>query len=212
MNFYQSLKKSQRDIIIPALSASFLLSTTLCFFGPATIYYTNIFEFFFTFSDIFPLLVSLTIVVGLLLTVAILRLFTGKIHRTIVCFVFSLGLLFYIQGNIFIWNYGLLDGHEIVWNNYIRIGIFELLVWIVILAIFIIKSEKIYRYVAVSCMILIVIQTIGLFSLVISAPSEPLWKNYNFIDNKSKFDFSDNSNVIVIVLDTLPVRHISGNY
>jgi hypothetical protein len=187
--------------VITAISASFLLSFTLGFFGPATLYYTNFFEYYFTFSDICIYLIFLTLFFGILLTF-ISIFYKGKIHQKIVCLIFAFGLLSYIQGNILVWNYGLLNGQEILWNNYFVIGIAESLIWIAVITLSLLYSDKIYKFIPVVCIFLLVIQTGGFLALIHFSPDEPQWKSYSFNDDESKFDFSESSNVVIIVLDT----------
>lgn len=192
--------QSKSETVIAALSAAFLLSFTLCFFGPATLYYTNIFEYLYTFSDICPYLIGATIFFGLLLTVVSL-LFKGKNHQRTVSIFFALGVLFYIQGNILVWNYGLLDGHEIIWNNFLVNGLIDALIWSGIIVFSIIKYEKIYKFIPLACIFLLIIQTGGFLALIHFSPDEPHWKSYSFVDEGSAFEFSENKNIIVIVLD-----------
>ena len=195
------LEKFKSGVFFTALSAAFLLSSTLFFFGPATLYYSNFFEFSYSFSDIWPYLIILTLISIISLTFLLLQL-NKKTHDKIICIVFALGLLFYIQGNIIVWDYGLLDGHEIIWNNYLIYGIIDSIIWIAILAISFFKSEKIFKFVSIACVFLIFIQTAGFFALVQFAPSEPQWKSYSFYFNESSNNFSENENVIIFVLDT----------
>lgn len=194
------LKKVRTESCITAISASFLLSITLCFFGPATLYYTNILEYSYTFSDVLPYLIGLTIILGVFLTI-ISFAFKEKTHLKIICIIFALGLLFYVQGNILVWYYGPLDGREIIWNNYLINGLIDSLIWISIITLSFLKSDQIYKFIPGICLFLLVIQTAGFLALVHFAPDEPSWKSYSFT-NESKFEFSKNTNVIIIILDT----------
>lgn len=200
MELNSLLIKIKSKSVITAISAAFLLSFTLFFFGPTTLYYTNIYEFNYTFFDISPYLIGLTIIFGLILAFALLLL-KGKNHRRIVCVAFTFGLLFYIQGNILVWDYGLLNGQEIIWDNYLINGIIDSLIWIGIIVISLFKFERIYKFITIASIFLILIQMCGLFALAYSSPSEPLWKSYS-INSESNFEFSENKNVIIIVLDT----------
>ena len=201
MDLKELLIKIKSETVITALSASFLLSFTLGFFGPATLYYTNIFEYGYTFSIIGPYLIALTILFGISLTFLSL-LFKGKTQQRIICIIFAMGLLLYIQGNILVWDYGLLNGQEIIWNNYLINGIFESLIWIAIIAFSLLKSDKVYKFIPVVCFFLLIIQIGGLLALIYFAPTEPDWKSYSFDETGSLLEFSENSNVIIIVLDT----------
>ena len=201
MNLKGLLLKLKSEAFITPLSASFLLSTTLLFFSPATLYFTNIYEFYYTFSDIFPFICILTIITGILLAFLLVSL-KGNYSQKCVCIVFCLGVLFYIQGNILVWDYGPLNGQEIIWNKYFINGILDLLIWIVIFSVAFLKSEKIYKIIPLVSLFLIIIQIGGIIALVYSAPPESQWKSNSFENADSQFAFSENENVILIVLDT----------
>ncbi len=128
-------------------------------------------------------------------------IFKQKISR-ISCFVFSLAALFYIQGNILVWDYGLMDGHAIIWNDYLIIGIVEIIIWVSIIGISQIKHQKLYKFIALASAFIFLIQIVGLIALVYLAPPEPQWKSYFYVDGGSSFNVSDSNNVIIIVLDT----------
>jgi len=201
LDLTSTLIKIKTETIISAISASFLIAFTIGFFGPATLYYTNFFEYSNTFSDFFPYLISLTIIFGISLTLLSL-LFKGKIQQKIICLVFALGLLFYIQGNILVWDYGILNGQEIIWNNYLINGLIDSIIWIAIIGLSLLKSDKIFKFIPVASIFLLIIQMGGLAAVIHFAPGEPQWKTYSFADGGPKFEFSENSNVIVILLDT----------
>lgn len=186
--------------MITVLLVSYFLSFTLWFFAPSTLYFTNIFEFEYTFLDIFPYLITLTIFSGLFLTIVSL-IIKGNNQKKFICIVFALGLLFYVQGNILVWDYGLLDGHEIFWNNLLINGIIDSLVWSGVIAVSIIWYDKIYKYLSLVCVFLLIIQAGGFFAFVHFAPDEPHWKSYSFVYDQSEFEFSENSNVVIFILD-----------
>lgn len=200
MDLKRLLIQINSETVITAISVSFLLSFTLLFFSPATLYYTNIFEFDYSFSDIFPILIGLSIVFGLLFS-SVLLLLKGKCHQILIIIVVCLGVLFYTQGNILVWNYGFLNGQEIDWNNYLLNGIFEILIWITVFLIAFLKPDKIYRSAIIISVFLIVIQSVGFLALAYFAPHEPEWKQYT-LSNDQMYDFSKNQNVIIIILDS----------
>jgi hypothetical protein len=128
--------------------------------------------------------------------------FKGTLFQKWVSVVFAIGLLFYIQANILVWGHGYLDGHTINWNAYLISAIIDSLVWIGIIAISLLKYEKLFKYITISSIFLLVIQAGGLLSLMYLSPPEPQWKSYSFNFTNSTFDFSENENVILIILDT----------
>ena len=183
-----------------SLAAPFLLSLTLFFFGPFTIYYTNITEMPFLFSQVCYFFLSMVLVVGLILSLILWGL-KGSAHITASALIFALGFLFWFQGNVLVWNYGPLDGHQIIFENYFWNGVIDSLTWIIILTAALLYSKKIYRHIALICSLLIISQAAGFTIAEYSAPSESN-KNFQYSsDHKKMYEFSTNRNVIIIVLD-----------
>ena len=96
--------------------------------------------------------------------------FKGTLFQKWVSVVFAIGLLFYIQANILVWGHGYLDGHTINWNTYLISVIIDSLVWIGIIALSLLKYEKLFKYITISSIFLLVIQAGGLLSLVYLSP------------------------------------------
>lgn len=187
-----------------SIAVSLLLSLTLFFFGPVNLYYTNIREMPFLFSEIWYYILAISLIAGFSLAL-LLWLLRGNYHVAGSALVFALGLLFWIQGNILVWDYGLLNGHEIIWENYLWNGVIDSLVWIGILIVVLFYSKRLYRYIGIACMLLLIMQAAGLMATVYSASDEPEWKNLQYSsehNTNSMYEFSTNTNVILIILDT----------
>ncbi len=185
-----------------SLAASLLLSLTLLFFGPSYLYYTNILEMPFLFSDIWYYILAISLVIGLSIAILLWRL-NGSDHIMISALVFALALLFWIQGNILVWDYGLLDGHEIIFENYFWNGVVDSLVWIGILIAAFMYSKRLYNHIVILCALLLIMQVAGLVTTAYSAPEKPEWKYLQYSPDQEKmYEFSTNENVIIIILDT----------
>jgi hypothetical protein len=182
------------------LCVALLISFTLFIFGSANLYFTNVSEFSFLFSMIWYYFVALALIVLVVIFVFLVKI-DNKYSEKITVLFFALGLLLWIQGNIIVWNYGLLDGHTIPWADYFWNGIVDAIVWITILAIFFIKSDFIYKHIRIVCILLILVQFVGLMATVSTAPSEPTWKCFSH-DSEKLYEFSSDTNVIIIILDT----------
>jgi len=85
-----------------------------------------------------------------------------------------IGILLWIQGNIFVWKYGLLDGHGIDWTRNIWRGWFDGLFWILLLIICFRFYKKIYKT-AVS-VIIAVLALQAVFLLFLSIQHPEIWK------------------------------------
>ncbi len=202
MTIIQNISALDNKKIKTSLAASFLLSLTLFFFGPIYLYYTNIQEMPFLFTNIWYYILAGSLIAGLSLTLFLWWL-KGSYHIMASALVFALALLFWIQGNILVWDYGLLDGHEIIFKNYFWNGVIDSLVWISILMAAILYSKKLYNYITILCALLLIMQGAGLAATAYSAPEESEWKYLQHPpDQKEMYEFSTNENVIIIILDT----------
>ncbi|SCL74658.1 Phosphoglycerol transferase, alkaline phosphatase superfamily [Methanoculleus chikugoensis] len=186
----------------PTVAASFLLSLTLLFFGPSYLYYTNILEIPYLYTDLVWVFVIHSLVAGVILSILSLFL-KGSVHQRVVVLVFALGLLFWVQGHILVWDYGILNGREIVWNDYLLNGIIDSAVWIAILGVALFKAPSFYKHIALASVLLLVVQGGGLAAEIYQAPDEPEWKSYTIgYDDETMFEFSKEQNVIILVLDS----------
>lgn len=185
-----------------SLAASFLLSLTLLFFGPANLYYTNIKEMPFLFSNIMYYIIIVILATGCALSLILWRL-KESYHIKASVLVFALGLLFWIQGNVLVWNYGLLDGHEIVWQMYSLNSFIDSMVWISFLVAAFLLSRRLYRYIGVLCTLLIIMQAAGLLAIAYASPEETEWNEQSRSSDFGKmYEFSSSANIIIIILDT----------
>lgn len=189
-----------REKFITTLCAASLFSLTLLFFGPSYLYFTNILEFPYLFSDVWYLFASISLLCILVIS-AILLLLKPSVHRKAVSLLFALAFLLWFQGNILVWNYGVLDGREIQWNNYKIYGFIDTAVWLVLVTFTFIKSNFIYNLIKKMSIGLILIQIASIAVVWFQAPEQPEWKRYT-LSEESKYNFSSEKNVIILVLDT----------
>ncbi len=202
-----TIKESIQNIIgdpgkkAPSIGAAFLLSFTLLFFGPSYMYYGNILEIPHYYSDMVWIFVAHSLAVAAIIS-AILLILKGTFHQRAVALAFALGLLFWIQGHILVWDYGVLDGREIIWNDYFLNGIIDSAVWIAVLGVALFRAPSFYKHIAFASVLLLVVQGGGLAVEMYQAPDEPEWKSYAIgYDDETMFEFSKEQNVIILVLD-----------
>ena len=199
ISFPDDLKK---ESVQTNLCVALLISFTLFVFGSANLYFTNVTEFSFLFSKIwyYVLALALFLLIGIFI---VLQKIKNTYTKKITALFFAFGLLLWIQGNIIVWNYGLLDGQVIPWENYFWNGIVDLIVWIGILAISILKSDSLYKHIRILCILLIVVQFGGIMATVYNAPDEPVWKYQDSSEYpKELYQFSSDTNTIIIILDS----------
>ncbi len=181
--------------------ASLLLGFTLFFFIPIQIYTTNSFEFDFMFPGllVFLLLVAsaLTILLCLLLALIPNRFSLKQRAQNI---VFSLGLLLFIQSNILVWRYGLLDGRQILWDKKLVLGLIDGAIWLAVLVWAQVKFKWASRILKRTAWVLLLLQLLFCAYYYFSSPPFPNFSQYNFSAG-NQFDFSSRKNAIILVLD-----------
>jgi hypothetical protein len=186
--------------ILTSLLASAFFSFTLLFFGPSTIYFTNVFEFFSSYSEISYLLIIITFISTFLSTI-ILSFLKKKNYQKAISLLIVFSILLYLQGNILIWDYGVFDGSDINWQKKIFLGIIDSSIWIGFIIIAIIKSSFIFKVARKLCLAFLLIQSLSLI-ITYSNASQVEGRKFIDIENNSKFEFSEKKNIILLVLDT----------
>jgi hypothetical protein len=189
-----------KDKFSKAMVASFLLALTLFFSGPLSIYFSNNIELPYTIAEIWPYLLGLSLCITAVLTL-VMMLLKESAYKKVISMVFMLGLLFWIQGNLLLWNYGLLDGNKIDWNKYVANGIIDTSIWLLLLVVALLKNELMIRFIKTGSLFFILLQIISLSYNWINAPEEPQFKQYSY-NEESQFTFSSNKNVVILLLDT----------
>ena len=79
---------------------------------------------------------------GMLLLKAIPRAPSEKLLGMLL----AAAVLLWLQGNILVWNYGLLDGHDIQWSQKIYLGLIDTPLWILLLLLAFVYSPVIKKF------------------------------------------------------------------
>lgn len=200
-------KNKQFGVSIPhktfaVLPPTVLIVLNIFLFGPFNIYKGNISEFAVSLTSILvfyllPALVLLFILNGI-------GMFLPKnLHRCYVVVIFVLGVLIWLQGNILVWKYGLVNGQAIDWNNDLWRGWVDSALWLLLLGFGFFFYKKIYRIVILGGIVLIFLQTAY---LAFDSYQDPqIWNPKEFSQSNSLpqeiCEFSSKQNVIHIILD-----------
>lgn len=182
-----------------AVVAAFAFAATTLFFAPAQVYFTNAREFPYLFRWISPVLVVATLAGTLVATILALAV-RPQFRTVMVGMLVGGGWLFWAQGNVLVWDYGLLDGHTIDWAAFTGPRVTEYLVWSAGLAAALLFAHLLARRANLLCGLLLGIQTVGLAQLVSAAPAPDPSQVYS-VSLERQFAFSNDRNVIIIVLD-----------
>lgn len=192
--------KEFREKVSVAFSAALVPRFTLFFFEPLYLYFSNVPEWPFLISRSWYFL--LVIALGLSAVITLLTVFLKpRAFGIAIVLLLTIGFLLWFQGNILVWDYGVLDGRQIDWNKYAIRGYVDTSVWVVFFAIAYWKREWIYKNVKSVALALLLIQSITVAVAFFQAPEEPEWKKYT-VDKEAQFNFSKQRNVIILVLDT----------
>lgn len=194
------VSKELREKVSVAFCAALVPSLTLFLFGPLHLYYSNVQEWPFLISQVWHYLIAFALGSSIFMTLLVAFL-KPRVFRVAVVLIFMLGFLLWFQGNILVWDYGVLDGRQIDWNKYVTRGYVDAIVWLAFLAIAYWKKEWIYKNIRSAALALLLIQGITVTIAFFQAPQEPDWKKYT-IDKEAEFNFSKQRNVIILVLDT----------
>jgi hypothetical protein len=194
--------RAEKFRVVPQLLSVAALVLTVFLFTPARIYLGNFMEF----ASLFPesmlvfLAASLAAIVALLAVVLLLSLSraAGRIAVSVLC---GLAVLAWLQGNILVWDYGVLDGRGIDWNALSRRGIIDVLAWAGVLSFAVVGSRLVYRASRWVCLVLVVVQLASVGQLWIAMPKDQGFKQQQGATD-TLFRYSDHVNVIVMVIDT----------
>lgn len=168
-------------------------------FSPSSIWTHNQFNFDSSYSDslkIVFIIVFAILVVSLLITLISPRV----VQKLLFPFFVLLSVLVFIQQNVLVWNYGILDGKSLKFSANDFLGYIDTGIWIFAFVFFILKRNLFIKYAGTiltfSCTVAISVFVISLYS-------------YDFNNNKNsasftedkKFVFSKEKNILVFVLD-----------
>ncbi len=188
--------------IVGVCLPSFFLSVTVFLFGPFQIYLTNYYDFSVGSWELFG--GGLVLAVGGTSLLSLLILAHGPdspYRRFTTVSIFSVGVLLYLQGNVIVWNYGILDGRDFNWQRSWIKAILDFVLWVSLLSFALIKSTWVLSITVKVCAVLIAFQLFTALYYFSHLPVLPSFKKYSF-DESNKFIFSNDKNVIIVVLDS----------
>lgn len=190
-----------RDRSTVLLAAFFLVFSVLLYL-PGAIYFSNLNEFSLRTLDVAVIFVPAAIL-SFSILVALVWLLPKSVTNHVVSLSLALGLLFWLQGNILVWKYGPLDGSDIEWQLFTRNGVIDSFVWLVLLTASVRWPKRFVEFCRPAAIFIIIVQSVMLLysaSATRATNEDASVRNYS-IDNAAKYSFSDETNVILVVLD-----------
>ena len=136
--------------LIAVLPPAAFIVSLIFLFGPFNIYKGNISEFSVSLTSVLgfylvPALVLLLVLSGIGL------ILPTNLHRRYVVVLFVIGILIWLQGNILVWKYGLLDGHVFDWTKDQWRGWADGAVWVALLTGGLLFYQRVYKIAALCC-------------------------------------------------------------
>jgi len=191
--FYQSTLRSA------LLLAAVTLVLTTVLFPAFTVYFGNVYDFSVAYRDLIaPAAVLAAVLSGLLFVVALAL--PRRFRPLLLSILVMMALAAWVQANLLVQDYGVLDGGTISWRDYTLHGVFGLFVWLAALVVAWRFSNAVAGNAMTLCMALLAVQTAGLAFTVQQAPQPPSHHYFTVADDH-KFRYSTQNNVIVLVLD-----------
>ncbi|MDR0500288.1 MAG: sulfatase-like hydrolase/transferase, partial [Coriobacteriales bacterium] len=198
------------------LLLSFLMSLALpfsfIFFGISDMFVVNRSILPYSYLDVLPQIITITLVVFAILFIIFIVL-RGRLLDYFLSAALGILLMLYIQGNFMNTNIGQLTGDSINWDWYLDAALLNMLICSLIMIIpFVLRflSAKLWQGAIIAVpAILIAMQTIALltsFSATGFAPvSEP---QETYLSSAGIYDVSSKKNIVVFVLDRLDERYV----
>ncbi|MBE6035711.1 MAG: hypothetical protein E7222_13590 [Clostridiales bacterium] len=210
MNGLDSRMHKLRIRAIDSLTIGIFIAVVFCFFGPLEIYFNNYNEFWFSITDIAGIVTFYTILC-MSVIILFLTVIKEKAYKYASALLMGIGIAMYIQGNFLISGYHLLDGKNENLDNMLFNGIISTIIWICcifISIIFVNRNEKLFFKISkfisifITCILLATVLVVGVNN--VSKKSEGA-----YLTKESMFTMSENSNVIVLLLDELDASFLS---
>jgi hypothetical protein len=176
-----------------------LFAATLIVCLPGQVFLANPTEFPMAFSDAMPPIVVLGLAGAFASAVVLLALPRGRVRETAVVLVFAVSCLAWVQSHL-PWPYGIADGRAIDWSAFRRHGLLDIAVWGAAVTAAVWFRQRLVPAVATASLVLALIQVSALSIDAARIPHR--WIDDVTFDESSRFAFSPDRNVIILVIDT----------
>ena len=202
-------RKRLRAVLFPA----FLGPSQILLFGPWTMHATNRPEFLASFWSLAPhWLWLIGPVVGVLGAFGLIL--PAQWFRRYVAMLSAVGALLWVQGNLLVADYGLLDGGDLdlashAWRTPLEAGL-----WIGVAGCAVFFANAVWRAAPTASVLLVTVQTAALLLSPLAPSGEPTLDTGDVAANwrlppTEIYELSRSRNIIHIVLDMFPTRALA---
>ncbi len=187
-----------KERLLLFIAVSVALIQILIFF-PVVIWLSNQFNFSV------PLTESVFIYLYILATIffcsgLLAMVIPGILRQFLLPLFVLLNVLIFIQQNILVWDYGILQGDGIDFSNHTNSQWVDLSVWLAALTALIFFRKKIVKHTSVLLMFSTTASTLVFLLALTSIDHEATLNPYSITEN-NKFKFSKDKNVMLFILD-----------
>ena len=190
----ESRRRRFLTVLLPAL----LAPLQLLLFGPHTLFMANQQEFSASFwslaAHLAPMILAIAGALSLLGVCLPKRWFPHYVAGLL-----GIGIVLWVQGNLMVGDYGVLNGQEIEWSGNAWRNRYELPLWIALPVLAIVAARKLLPIAAFASGALIAVQLalIGVTAFQADAEAQPKWQG----PPDAIFELSSKQNVFHFVLD-----------
>ena len=179
---------------IPVATVVLFISLTI-FAGNATQFSSSYLEVLQKLTPYAALLVGALFVAGLVMTE------TGR--QRYQALLNALAVLLWLQGNILVWNYGVLDGSTIDWLDSAWRGFLDASIWIIVLLAANFGFRKLGKVFFLAAIATFVIQVVASTTRIDDHPRilKPTSLAANLEGREAAMQFSSDTNIVHIVMD-----------
>ncbi len=194
---------------LQSLVASVFLVGTVFVVAPLEVVAGSVSSLIFSLSDVAPLVIGAGAVAAVVLAL-VLSVLRGKVFHIAVTIAVALGICCYIQAMLLNRGLPIADGSPLDLMNYKTITVVGTVVWLGVLTTALIANKKwpaFWRPASmVACIALVLVQGVGVGSLLVSQPNEP---ERLIVTKEGLFEVGSEENAIVFVLDTFDTQQLN---
>ena len=216
---YRNLKqeeapRSLKEILFSCLPGLLLVVAfffMLVVYAPIEMFWHNIGEFWFTYDQLKTPVMQLFQIMSVIgiLVVFLANIISKKVYNVFLVFATIVFLTFYIHGNFMVSNLPVMDGKEIVWEEYFSDQLASIVVILIISLIMIVLYKKLKNQTFYNLVSFISVLISGM--LIVSLISIVSGNKNNLVEERKKYqatvlnelDYSSTDNFIVFIVDAV---------